>query len=73
MALNEGSNVGGIFYDLKKAFDCVNHKFLFFKLEFYGISGSMLKLIASYLKGKFQKTRLQSTCSDWGNISHGVP
>jgi hypothetical protein len=47
-ALNEGSNVGGIFCDLAKAFDCVNHKCLLFKLEFYGILGSILKLIASY-------------------------
>jgi hypothetical protein len=39
----------------------------------------MLKLIASYLQGRFQRTRLQSKyynlniCSDWGNVSHGVP
>jgi hypothetical protein len=72
-ALNEGHNVGGIFCDLEKAFDCVNHKFLLFKLEVYGISGSMLKLIASYLKGRFQRTRLQSTCSNLGSISHEVP
>jgi hypothetical protein len=71
-ALNEGSNVDGIFCDLEKACDCVNHKFLLFKLEFYGISGSMLKLIV-YLKGRFQRARIQSTCSDWGNIFHGVP
>jgi hypothetical protein len=37
--------VGGIFCDLKKAFDSVNHKILLSELEFYGLSGPMHKLI----------------------------
>jgi hypothetical protein len=71
--------VAGIFCDLKKAFDCVNHKILLSKLEFYGVSGPMHKLIASYLTGRFQRIKLQvndcsqNTYSNWGSISHGVP
>ncbi|PNF20445.1 hypothetical protein B7P43_G08125 [Cryptotermes secundus] len=78
-ALNVGQNVGVIFCDLKKAFDCVNHKILLSKLEFYGITGPMHKIIASYLTGRFQRIRLQAKdCnlnirSSWGVISHGVP
>jgi hypothetical protein len=78
-ALNVGHNVGGIFCDLQKAFDCVNHKILLSKLKFYGVSGPIHKLIASYLTGRFQRIRLQAkdynlnTHSNWGVISHCVP
>jgi hypothetical protein len=49
------------------------------KLEFYGISGSMHKLLLSYLEGRFQRIRLQSKHhnlniqSEWGEILHGDP
>jgi hypothetical protein len=47
--------VGGIFCNLEKVFDCVNHKILVDKFVFYGIKGKFLALIQSYVRGSYQK------------------
>jgi hypothetical protein len=75
--MNERKVVLSIFCDLQKAFDCANHKILETKLEFYGITGSVLKLIKSYLEGRYQTVildnNLPNSNSDWGEIRQGVP
>ena len=43
-----------LFIDLKSAFDTVNHKILLKKLDNYGIHGSFLKLLESYLTNRQQ-------------------
>ena len=53
-ALNNKTKVGGIFCDLQKAFDCVNHNILLSKMKFYGTSGKTNKLIRSYLGNRYQ-------------------
>jgi len=69
--------VGGNFCDVQKAFNCVNHNILLTKLEIYGITGITYKLHKSYLKGRYQRVVLNnyssSSCSNWGEITHGVP
>jgi 2C-methyl-D-erythritol 2,4-cyclodiphosphate synthase len=54
-AMNNNSIVRGIFCDLQKAFDCVNHKILLDTLEFYGTESKFKTLIESYLTGRHQR------------------
>jgi hypothetical protein len=57
-AMNNKLKVGGIFCDLQKAFNCVNHEILLKKLEFYAIEGKFKLLIRSYLTGRLQRVIL---------------
>uniref|UniRef100_A0A672GYN6 Reverse transcriptase domain-containing protein n=1 Tax=Salarias fasciatus TaxID=181472 RepID=A0A672GYN6_SALFA len=63
----------GIFIDLKKAFDTLNHKILLHKLELYGIRGVALQWVESYLTNGHQFVRLAENCSSFRCILCGVP
>jgi hypothetical protein len=76
--MNNNLIVGGIFCDLQKAFDCVDHIILLDKLEFYGIEGKFKTLIRSYLTGRHQRVVLgnisdSNNSSKWETIKCGVP
>ena len=76
-ALNNKLKVGGIFCDLHKAFDCVNHNILLLKLEFYGILGKTNTLIKSYLQNRYQRVQIKKDTinyySEWKLITDRVP
>ena len=78
LSLDKKWLVGGIFCDLQKAFDCVNHNILLEKIKYYGIAGTAYKLMQSYLDGRYQRTKikdkyLNTSFSSWELIKHGVP
>jgi hypothetical protein len=71
-SLRKKNFVGGLFCDLQKAFDCVNHNILLAKMEFYGISGIENKLMRSYLENRVtvKDIKLNKVSYKW---EHGVP
>ena len=53
-------HVGGIFCDLAKAFDCMNHEILLSKLYFCGIWGESEYWFRFFLTDKRQKVEVKS-------------
>lgn len=53
-SLEEGQHPFGIYCDLSRAFDCVQHENLLGKLHDYGVRGVAAKWFASYLSGRSQ-------------------
>ena len=71
-SFNDKKDSIGLFIDLKKAFDTVNHKILVDKLRVYGIRGLPLQLLESYLSYRFQCVRADSESSNHCEINVGV-
>ena len=69
----EGRAVDIIYLDFQKAFDKVPHKRLLSKVEVVGIRGSIHRWISDWLFGRKQRVVLNGKCSDWQNVTSGVP
>ena len=59
--------------DLSKTYDCLPHDLLVAKVEAYGINKTGLSLIYDYLSNRKQRTKINSSYSDWCNIVRSVP
>lgn len=73
LGLDNKEKTVGIFCDLSKAFDCVDHSILLKKIEYYGIRNKELQLIESYLQERTQITQVENSKSAPQNIHKGVP
>jgi len=62
-----------IFFDLKKAFDTVDHNILIKKLDNMGIRGKTLELLKSYLNNRTCCTKIKKKLSKIKTVSCGIP
>ena len=65
--------MAGVYLDISKAFDTVNHKILLNKLQNCGVEGSFLAWFGSYLSGRKQVVKLKNFMSREIQIMRGVP
>ena len=72
-AVDRNKGFAAVLYDLSKAFDCICHDLLVAKLNYYGLYLPPLKLIKDYLQNRKQRTKIESSYSDWKDIASGVP
>ena len=72
-ALDKKKHVMGIFIDLKKAFDTIDHEILMKKLYHYGLRGISQTWIQSYLSQRKQFVEYDEVKSSCKDIVCGIP
>lgn len=71
--INKNKKCAGLFMDLSKAFDLINHTILVQKLEKYGVRGKVKDLLTSYLTDRYQIVEVDGIKSEKLKIDFGVP
>ncbi len=71
--IDQNKVTAGVFLDLSKAFDTIDHQILFYKLERYGIRGVALQWIKSYFQNRKQFVQYNNVSSSTNIITCGVP
>ena len=72
-ARNDKLQTDLVVMDFAKAFDKVSHRHLTAKLDHYGIRGSTLKWITSFLANRTQRVVVEGKMSDSAPVTSGVP
>lgn len=72
-SIDQGEHTTAVLCDLTRAFDCVSHDILCLKLEHYGVRGTPLGLLRSYLTNRTQCVKLGNVTSGSAGVLCGVP
>ena len=72
-SVDGSGQAGALLTDLSKTFDCIDHELLIAKLYAYGFDRNSLYFINSYLKGRKQRIKINSSYSTFTEILFGVP
>ena len=72
-SLDNKGHAGAVLMDLSKAFDTLNHELLIAKLGAYGFDKCALAIILDYLTDRWQRTKINTSFSNWIKLLSGVP
>ena len=72
-SLSKKEHIIGIFMDLSKAFDTINHYILIRKLRSYGVRGKVLSWFEDYLRNRRQFVHYNMASSQTSTVKCGVP
>ena len=72
-SLDESKHTVGLYLDISKAFDSINHMNLLAKLAYYGIRGLAYNWIQNYLTDRKQYVVFNNVCSHELQLSCGIP
>ena len=72
-SLSKKEHIIGIFMDLSKAFDTIDHNILIYKLRAYGVRGNAISWFEDYLRNRCQFVAYKSNTSQTSMVKCGVP
>lgn len=71
--IDNNAYVVAVFLDFKRAFETIDRNILIEKLKMYGVGGSVLEWIKTYLSNRSQCTKVNNVTSNCLQINTGVP